>query len=293
MTEDAARKKPDTVKAVLTAGADYLAGHGVEASRMACELLLARLLRCPRLELNLRHADRLGERYLAAMRRGIKRLAGGEPVQYVLGETDFLGHTFKTDARALIPRPETEVLTTAVLDCAALWAEPAPAVVDVGTGSGCIVISLALARPKGRFLGLDVSEDAVALARENAAAHGVGDRVRFAHAELSDVIDGATLDAIVSNPPYIPTAECERLPRHIRDHEPRLALDGGEDGLAVLGALIVDASMALKPGGFFFLEVGDGQAAAAGERLREAGFDAVSVAADLAGKERIVSARLV
>ena len=281
-----------TVAEVLKAGADYLAKQGVDQPRAACEVLLGRLLGCRRLDVHTRHDEVLGEKHLEAMRRGIKRVAAGEPVQYVTGETEFKGRVFKVDKRALIPRPETELLVDEVLTCEALWKKPQPAVMDWGTGSGCIAISLALERPKGLYLALDASADAVALARENAAAHGVAERIGFADADVSELVEPESFDAIVANLPYIPTADWQRLPAHIRNHEPRQALDGGPRGLSVIESVAHDASMVLRAGGRFFLEIGHQQGPAVKSLLAETGFSDVQVKKDLAGHDRIVTAVL-
>ena len=287
---------PRTVKGVLEAAAGYLASKQIENPRLAGELLLSRLLRCKRLELYLRFDAALSDKQLEAMRRGIRRVAAGEPVQYVLGETDFMGHILKVDKRALIPRPETEGLVETVLSCQDLWTGGAPGtrpiIVDVGTGSGCIVISLALARPEGVYIGLDTSAEALDLARENAAALGVAERVCLTAAELTDAVEPESLRAIVSNPPYVPTSAYEALPAHIRDHEPRVALDGGHNGLAVTEALIADAAMALAGGGFLFLEIGADQGRAVSDLLRASGFEQIAIRKDLAGRDRVAVARL-
>lgn len=284
-----AESSAKTVKYVLEASADYLKKKGIgQTPRHVSELLMARLLNCPRLELYLRYDELLDERILKAMRRGLKRVAGGEPVQYVLGQTAFMGHRFKTDRRALIPRPETEELVELVLDYESLWSRPRPAVVDLGTGSGCIAISLAKAKPDARYLALDISEEAIELARGNAAALDVGDSVVFVPAQLSDVIDPESVDAIVANLPYVPTPEYEQLPVHIRDHEPRGALDGGPDGTSVIEECIQDAAIALAPGGALFLEIAESQAGAVTGMMQEAGFADVAVKKDLSGHDRIV-----
>ena len=287
------------VRELLTTAADYLEGKGVQESRVITELLLGCLLHCKRLELLERLDEPLGARELAALRRGVKRVAEGEPVQYVLGRTEFMGHSFKTDRRALIPRPETEVLVEQVLACAELWGGGPdgatghkPAIVDLGTGSGCIVISLALTRPEAFYVGVDPSTEALELARENALALGVADRTAFAAGDLADCVDPGSLNAILANLPYVPTAEYERLPRHIRDHEPRTALDGGPDGLRLIEEAVQDAAMALGPNGRLFLEIGEDQASAVTAMLGDTGFDDVTVAADLAGRDRIVTSRL-
>jgi release factor glutamine methyltransferase len=278
-----------TVAYVLKTGADYLAAKQVEHPKLACEHLVGRRLGCRRLELGLRQDQVLSEETLQALRDDVKRVATGEPVQYVLGEWDFMGRTFKVDRRALIPRPETEVLVDQVLKCERLWRAERPLVVDVGTGCGCIAISLALARPTACCVATDASEEALALARENAAALGAAESIAFAGADLSDFAEPETVDAIIANLPYVPTAEYERLPAHIRNHEPRQALDGGPDGLRVIDPLVEEAEIALKPNGYLFLEIGARQGATVSERLREAGFDAVAISQDLAGRDRIVS----
>ena len=283
---------PRNLGDVLKAATDYLAGKGVDQPRLAAEHLASRLLNCRRLELYLKHDQPLSDKLLDAMRRGAKRVAAGEPVQYVIGQWDFMGRTFTTDRRALIPRPETEGLVEKVLACAPLWARPKPAVADIGTGSGCIAITLALEKPHGLYIAVDVSDDALSLARENAARYGLDKAIAFANAELPDLIDGGELDALVANLPYIATSEWEKLPAHIRDHEPRAALDGGPTGLTVIEAVAQDASMALKPGGFIFLEIGFDQGEAVRNLLQGVGFEDVQVHPDLAGKDRVVTGTL-
>jgi len=282
-----------TVTDVLQAGRAYLERHGVPEPQMACELLLSCLLRCPRLELPARAKQSLLERHLDAMRRGLKRVAAGEPVQYVLGEWDFMGYTLKLDPRALIPRPETECLVETVLRCEPLWQRRQPAIVDVGTGTGCIVISLARRHPEALYMASDISAGALELARENARALGVAERIAFVQAsDLAEFLEPEMIDAVVSNPPYVRTEDFEKLPPHIRHHEPRVALDGGPDGLGVTTTIIADASLALKPGGYIFLEIASDQAPAVTLKLEQAGFTGVSVTKDLAGRDRVVSAVL-
>ena len=280
-----------TLGAVLEAGAGYLAARNVENPRVACELLAARLLKSKRLELTARLEEPLTVSHLAAMRRGVKRVGTGEPVQYVVGETDFMGHVLKVDRRALIPRPETEGLVDLVLGCAELWTGR-PAIVDVGTGSGCIAIALALARPRALYVAIDTSADAVELARENASRLGVDDRIGFTCAELPDCVEPETIAAIVANLPYVPTAEYEQLPVHIRDHEPRTALDGGSVGMSAIETVVFDATMALAPGGRIFLEIGEDQGDAVKTLLVGCGFLNVTVSRDLAGRDRYASGSL-
>lgn len=292
---------PKTVGEVLKAASDYLAGKGVEHPSLACELLASRLLNCKRLELSPKFNAVLSDKQLAAMRRGIKRVAIGEPVQYIIGQTDFFEHTFKVDRRALIPRPETEVLVEQVLQCEPLWdrggglpneEKKKTIIVDVGTGCGCIAISLAFKNPNALYVALDVSSEAIELARENAAALGVAKKIAFSNSELSDFVEPETIDAIVANLPYVPTTEYEKLPAHIREYEPRLALDGGPDGLSVIRLLVQDAGIALKPGGFLFLEIGEKQGEPVTTLLKNSGFKEIVIKKDLAGKDRVICGSL-
>jgi release factor glutamine methyltransferase len=278
-----------TVREVIDAAVSHLDKKQVKDSRLKCELLMARLLSCRPLELSLQYDVVPSESKLSAMRRGLKRLAAGEPVQYILGETEFMGHKFKSDSRALIPRPETECLVELVLASEELWRGDNPAIVEVGTGTGCIVISLAKKHPEALYIALDIDEEALKLAGENAASLGVTDRIAFTNGEMGDIVEPDTIDAVVANLPYIPSNVVDGLPIEIRDHEPRTALDGGPDGLAVLGPVIDDASFALKVGGSIFLEMGEEQGSEVMDLLTKAGFCNIQLHKDLAGKERIAT----
>ncbi len=282
-----------TWRELLSLGGAYLEGKGVPDAAVAMELLMARLLKCGRGFLAPHFQEVPDERFVAALRRGMARLAAGEPVQYVLGEWDFRTLTLACDRRALIPRPETEELVTRVLAFARARASERPFVVDVGTGSGCIILSLAREMADGIFLGIDISPDAIALATENAARCGLSDKVRFAVADgLDDFDEPETIDILVSNPPYIPTADCAALDPRIRNFEPMTALDGGREGLDFYDRLIGDALNVLRPGGGLFFEIGDGQGPALQKRLFDAGFDDIRIEPDYAGHDRYASAVL-
>ncbi len=275
---------------VLQSGADYLAGKGVENSRLVMEQLMSHVLQCPRLQLYIRFEALIPEDRLAALRDGIKRLGAGAPLQYVVGNTEFMGHRFKTDGRALIPRPDTETLVNAVLACDSLWASVRPAVAEIGVGSGCVVISLALARPEVNYVAVDVSEAALALAGENAEANRVGSVIAFKRGDLLAGFEPGSLQAVVANLPYIPSADCGGLPRHIREHEPMSALDGGADGLDLIRVLIQQAVEVLSPGGRIFLEIGFDQAGRVVDILKDCGFGEMVVHRDLGGRDRVVQA---
>ena len=286
-----------TWKDVLDKADAYLSGKGVPDARVASELLAARLLRFGRGMLAGKLESEASEKYLEAMRRGMARLVKGEPIQYVLGEWDFRTLTLKCDRRALIPRPETEELVTRVL--AHLRSRhsssgASPLVVDVGTGTGAIILSLA-AEFKGdaAFLGTDVSEDAIALAKENAERCALADRVKFAVADgLDDFDEPQCVDVIVSNPPYIESAVCETLDPRVRDFEPRLALDGGASGLEFYDRYLADAVNLLKSGGAVFFEIGESQGEAVRQLMFDCGFDDIRIEKDFAGHDRYASAIL-
>ncbi|MBI2440997.1 MAG: peptide chain release factor N(5)-glutamine methyltransferase [Lentisphaerae bacterium] len=285
----------DTLAAVLTAATAHVQATAPHEARLKCEWLLSSALGCARLELSARRDQHLTESQVRQVEEGALRLAAGEPLQYVLGEAEFLGRVFACDARALIPRPETEQLVAWLLEDETLWQTKAPTIADIGAGSGCIVISLALERPQGRYLATDTSAVALALARENAARHGVSARIRFIE---GDLLAGAApettltgLDAVVSNPPYVRAADWAWLEKSVRDFEPPAALLGGADGLAVIRPLVAQAFHALKPGGMLFLEIGEDQGATVQEIVRTAGFRDTRLRTDLAGKDRLLRAR--
>jgi len=281
----------NTLGDLVRLGDVFLSRKNIPDSRVACELLAARLCKCGKGELH-RFADTVPEpRIVDALRRGLQRVAEGEPVQYVLGQWDFRSLTLNVDKRALIPRPETEQLVDLVLRSEVAKNTPKPLVVDVGTGSGCIILSLAQEMRDGMFVGLDISADALALATENAARCGLGERVLFAESDGCGEFDPASVDILVSNPPYIASAVVDRLPPHIRNHEPRLALDGGADGLDVFRSLVLDALMVLKPGGELFFEIADGQGHALRDLLEGHGFADVRILKDYAQIDRFATAR--
>ena len=281
-------------EAIAKTGA-YLESKGVPDARVASELMAARLLKSSRGFLNSFYEKEIQEKFLEAMRRAMRRLVAGEPLQYVLGEWDFRTLTLKCDQRALIPRPETEELVTRVLK----WLKGNPSggprfIVDVGTGTGAIILSLA-AEYEGPavFLGTDVSEAAVSLAKENAAKCALDGRVKFSVMDgLDDFDEPEVIDVLVSNPPYIESAVCETLDPRVRDFEPRLALDGGVSGLDFYDRYLADALNVLKPGGAVFFEIGGNQGDAVAKLMEGYGFSDIRVEKDYSGHDRYASAKL-
>jgi release factor glutamine methyltransferase len=289
---------PRTVAEYVAAGSAYLARHQLENPLVACELLASHLFQCGRLELFRHYPETPAVALVDAWRGGLKRLADGEPLQYVLGEWDFRQLTLTVDRRALIPRPETEELVDLVLAKPELWqgdradAAALPLLVDVGTGSGCIALSLAWEKPRARYVAIDASAEALELARANAQRCGLADRVEFRLAHGCGEFPAGSVAGIIANLPYIPTAEIATLERQIRAHEPHQALDGGPDGLDIVRQVARDAAMVLRAGGWLFLEIGNAQGPATHDLLEELGFLHIQISADLAGHTRFAQAQL-
>jgi len=283
-----------TWREVLDKTAAYLGAKGVPDPSVASELLAARLLKCGRGLLAGSLEKDVPERCLEAIRRGMARLVKGEPLQYVLGEWDFRSLTLGCDRRALIPRPETEELVTRVLAHLKSLDAENPFVVDVGTGTGAIILSIAQEfRRPAVLLGTDVSEDAISLAKENAERCGLSGKVRFAVADgLDDFDEPECIDVIVSNPPYIERPVCETLDPRVRDFEPRIALDGGASGLDFYDRYLADALNLLKPGGAVFFEIGENQGEALARMMEGYGFSNILVEKDFAGHDRYATGRL-
>jgi release factor glutamine methyltransferase len=261
---------------VLRGAESYLAGRGVENPRLNAEHLLAHALGLNRMELYLQFDRPLGEAERAPLRDMVKRRGNREPLQHILGTVEFYGRTFASDQRALIPRPETEQLVEIALEIARQ--KNSPTLIDIGTGSGVIALTLALELPGAELHAIDLSPDALALAGENAARHDLSDRVRFSPADLLPA-EPSCFDIIVANLPYIPTHEITALSAEVR-HDPVAALDGGEDGLDLIRRLIEAAPGRLAPGGAILLELGLDQGDKAASLLSERKFRDISVRPD-------------
>ncbi len=214
--------------------------------------------------------------------RLVRRLMLGEPIQYIVGTVNFRGHILSCDRRALIPRPETEELVEVALRA------PGLRFADVCTGGGCIAVAIARERPGARVRATDISDDALSLARENAARIGVSGRIEFEKVDLLQGQPPASLDVVVANPPYIATDEIEDLQIEVRDFEPRIALDGGRDGMRLIARLLPQAFQSLEAGGRLVMEVGETQAGAVRALMNAAGFVEAAVFRDLAGHDRIL-----
>ena len=272
---------------IITATSGYFGKHGVESARLNAELLLAHVLGKKRIDLYLEFDRPLGEPVLDPLRDLMKRRAAGEPLQHLLGTVEFHGRTFLCDGRALIPRPETEHLVELLL---ALPGRPSP-ILDAGTGSGVIALTLAAEWPDAAVDAIDISPEALALAAENAGRLGLGGRVRFMESDLFSALPRGTARyaLIAANLPYIPAGEIAGLSREVRRDPPR-ALDGGQDGAAIIRAFLDQARGHLAPGGAVALEIGAGQAEMLMEHLRLLGYKDIRATADYAGINRFLFA---
>lgn len=287
-----AREQPRSVRDVLAAASGWLARQGVDGddARLETELLLARALELRRLDLYLDHDRPLSEderaRFRALMRR---RGEGREPVAYLLGERGFYGLTLAVGPGALVPRPETEHLVEVGLEALRARGER-PTFVDVGTGSGCVALALLHELPAARGLGVDRSPRALSWAAKNARALGLGERLGLVRADLLGPIAAASLDLVVSNPPYVTPDEERLLAPEVLRWEPRSALFDAP-GLPLTAALARAARRALRPGGTLAVETGQGKAPLVTAHLTEAGLEDVRAVNDLAGIQRVVVGR--
>lgn len=300
-----------TVLKIIQWTTEYLKGKGVENPRLDSEVLLSNLLNLDRVGLYLNFDRPLTREELASFREMVKRRGAREPLQYITGCQEFWSLDFKVTPDVLIPRSETEMLVEEALK--AVRREPLAVsgekpdirltahssrltILDLCTGSGCIAISLAKELKDAVVYAIDDSEAALTIATENAKRHGVQDRVFFLHGDLygaltSHVSRPTSFALIVSNPPYIKSGDIPNIQPEVRDYEPRIAVDGGPDGLDFYRRIVAGASDYLSPEGWLMLEIGEGQASAVSEMIGKTGFfDPISAVKDLAGIERVVKA---
>ena len=266
-----------------------LAAAGSGNAKRAAEELAAHVLGCKPLEI---YFKTITLEQAAELEKLIVRAEQGEPIQYIIGHVDFRGLEIRCDRRALIPRPETELLIDAVLSSSITY-HSALRIADVGTGTGCIGLALLSELPNAEVIGIDVSPDALALARENTGRLDLLNRFQALENNLLDGFEKNSLGMVVSNPPYIFSEVCKNLDRSVRDFEPKLALDGGTDGLDLIRPLTEQAARVLKPGGGLFIEIGYDQGSVVCQLLEKAGFKNVAVIKDLAGLDRIVCGRMI
>ncbi len=272
-----------TVLKILRWTTDYFAGKQIDSARLEAELLLAATLDLDRVGLYVNFERPLNADELSSFRERVRRRSLREPLQYILGETEFWSLTFSVGPAVLVPRADTEVLVEEALT----RIEGAARILDVGTGSGAIAIALAHEKAEIQLTALDCSEPALEVASSNAQRNGVAERVSCLVGDLAALPPGP-FEMVVSNPPYIPSKDWAELMPEVRDYEPRLALDGGDDGLQAYRQLAAQAGQVLAPGGWLLVEVGIGQAQEVSDMFEAAGMIDVSQRDDYAGIPRVV-----
>jgi release factor glutamine methyltransferase len=284
-----------TVGRLLTWTTDYLKQHGAASPRLDAEVLLAKARGCERIQLYTSFDEEVGEDVRAVFRDHVRRRAAGEPVAYLVGHREFFSLTFRVTRDVLIPRPETEHLVVEVLDLIKLAPVAGAPVrlVDVGTGSGAIAVSVAKHAADCHVTAVDISSEAIDVARSNAERHGVADQLDFIVGDLLDSLPAErTLDVIASNPPYVSQPEWQQLPPEVRDFEPTLALVGGHSGAEIIARLIPQAAERLRDGGWLVMEISPMIEQATYQLLADDGrFDPALTTKDLAGLARVVKAR--
>jgi len=276
-----------TIGSLVKWATDDFRSRGIENPRLDAELIVAHALKIDRMRVILDAARPLEGAELESLRGLVKRRRAHEPIAYLRGEREFHGLAFRVDKRVLIPRPDTETLVDVAI-ARTKHVSMSMRLLDLCTGSGCVAIAIAKQRPTSSVFAVDLSPDAVALARENA--HRIGTyNVAVLEGDLFAPIGERKFDVVTANPPYIATAEIETLQADIRDFEPRLALDGGADGLDVARRIVDAAPAHLVPGGVLAMEIGAGEADATRALFEARGFTEVRVERDLARIERVVS----
>lgn len=272
----------------LSEGTQLLKEAGVPEPKLSAEFLLGLVLKKKRVQLHLEREQQLTDLERKLFFLLLKKRAERYPLQYLLGTVSFRGHELHVGEGCLIPRPETELLVEAVLNRMGRRDQPLH-LLDIGTGSGNIAVSLALESIDWHLTATDFSEDALRFARINAEMNQVHERIHFVHSDLFEGLD-QKFAALVSNPPYLTTCELDSLQKEVA-HEPHMALDGGEDGLSFYRRIIRLADQVLKPGGLIFFEIGIGQAESVSAELQANGFSEIKIVKDYSGIDRIISGR--
>lgn len=282
---------PWTILKILQWTTGFLSEKGSESARLDAELLLSHVLDLERIHLYTQFDRPLLPEELDAYRALIKRRAAGEPIAYILGSRPFWTLDLLTTPAVLIPRPDTETLVRAVLD--RIPEDSTAKLVDIGTGTGAIALSIASERPNLKVAATDLSADALAIARKNALHNELADRVEFFGGDLLDALPGnwANPDIIVSNPPYIAEEERSLMTRSVLDFEPHQALFAGPEGLDIIRRLIPAAFAALPPGGHLLLEIGFRQGPALQQLLQDQGFESIEIIKDYGNQDRVAAAQ--
>jgi release factor glutamine methyltransferase len=281
-----------TVLEAIQKSAEFLAKKNVESPRLQVELLLAHLLKLPRMKSYLNFERALSPTEIDSLRELVKRRGQREPLQHIIGSTSFCGHEIAVNHHTLVPRPETELLAEeGWIFLSTINSQPSTTL-DFGTGTGCIAIAIAAKCPNAKIVATDISVEAMALAKENAARNKVSERIDFLLGDgFATITTDSKFDLIISNPPYIPSTEIETLQPEVRDFDPRAALDGGADGLDFFRRIAAEAKPFLKPDGKTMLEFGDGHADAIRKIFEDEKWIVEAVKDDYSQRARILIAK--
>jgi len=277
-----------TVLQAINKSAGYLEKKGIESPRMNAELLLAYILKCKRLELYLMYDRPLTEKELVEYREYLKRRSTFEPVQYIIGTVEFYGLEFKVSSDVLIPRPETEILVETVIN--SVNKEDELQIMDIGSGSGNISIAVAVNLPNAYVTGIEISESAIAVAKENLKKHNISERVSFLNYDILNVNrdELSDFDIIVSNPPYVSKEDYGKVQKEILNYEPNIAVTDFHDGFKFYRGIISLSSQILKPNGKIFFEIAEGQSKKINEIMKENNFKEISIVKDYQKIDRVI-----
>lgn len=278
-----------TYDQLMADGTARLQDAGIVNARLESRWLLAHVSGCQHSELISRGPDKVAEQIIVAFQERISRRVNREPIQHILGTTEFYGLEFLSDARALIPRPDSEVVVETALE--RISRERPVFIADIGTGSGCLLAALLANRPMAKGEGIEASDAAAALARENLMRLGFTDRSHVHPGSWASWQKWAEADLIISNPPYIASAEIEGLMPEVREHDPMSALDGGPDGLDAYREITELAARGMQPGAWLVFEIGFDQKQTVTALLKDAGFAEITCRKDLGGNDRAIAAR--
>jgi release factor glutamine methyltransferase len=278
-----------TIEQLLVEGKRLLKDAHIETWALDAEVLLSHILSFSRVQLFTNSKDKLLEEQEIKFKEYIYKRLQGMPIQYLTNEQEFMSLSLYVDESVLIPRQDTEILVETALNL--INKEKETRILDLCTGSGCIGISMAYYAPYSNIIGIDISDSALKVAEYNAKINGVNDRISFVKSNLFNEVPNSLkgkLDMIISNPPYIPTKDIKMLMKEVREHEPSIALDGGQDGLDFYKLIIKDGKEYLKSGAILIFEIGYNQGKIVSQVLKSSGFKEVEIKKDLAGLDRVV-----
>lgn len=293
MSAEVTRSEEWTVGRLLTWTRDFLRRKGIDQPQLCAQLLLAHALECERLELYLQFEATPEQGQLDALRELVRRASQGEPIAHLIGQKEFFSLTIRVSPDVLIPRPETETLVETVVDVVRTSDRPVGRILELGTGSGCVAVALATQLADVKLIATDVSAEALKVAEDNVIEHGLADRVELRQGNLFEAPAGELdrFDVILANPPYVKTDDLTGQSADVARCEPRIALDGGADGLDVIRRIVAESPDRLAEGGWLALEVGYDQADQVRDLFQAAGFDQVRAVKDGLGHERVVVGR--